>query len=127
MPAKGTIPLEDLQLHFHLPMAEVAKRFGVCTTFFKKVCRTHGIKRWPFRKLKSLQKKITHLKSFPGNDALDHSKVNHLQQRLEELRKLQPRATYEAEAGGVSQRQRTTQRAGRRARLPPVVGPWRRK
>lgn len=51
MPAKQAIAFEELQRHFHLPMAEVAKRFGVCTTFFKKACRAHGIKRWPFRKV----------------------------------------------------------------------------
>lgn len=40
--------------------------------------------------LKSLQKKITHLKASPaGQDLYADSRVNHLQQRLEELRRLQ--------------------------------------
>lgn len=91
MPAKSIIELEELQLHFHRPMAEVAKHFGVCTTFFKKVCRVHGIKRWPYRKLKSLQKKISHLQSsHHTNDMFSDQKMSGLQQRLDELRKIQP-------------------------------------
>jgi len=52
------ISYEDLEKHFDQPLVEVARKFDVCTTFFKKVCRQHGIKRWPFRKLKSLQRKM---------------------------------------------------------------------
>lgn len=85
MPAKGIIEFADLQAHFHLPMAEVARRFGVCTTFFKKMCRIHGIRRWPYRKLKSLQKKIIHLQQ---DDSC--SKVHTLEQRLEEFRQFRP-------------------------------------
>jgi len=59
--APPDIPLEDLRKRFHLPLAEVAKEFGVCMTFIKKVCRSHGIKRWPYRKIKSLQNKAQKL------------------------------------------------------------------
>jgi len=58
MPYKNLIELDQLREHFHEPMADVARKFGVCTTFFKRICRTYGIKRWPFRKLQSIQKKI---------------------------------------------------------------------
>ena len=61
MPVKEGIPLDVLQAHFHLPLAEVAKKFGHCVTFMKKICRSYGIKRWPHRKLKGLQRKITNL------------------------------------------------------------------
>jgi len=40
--------------------------------------------------LKSLQKKISHLKTMPTNEVLQESKVVGLQQRLEELRAIQP-------------------------------------
>lgn len=59
------ISYEDLQKHFDQPLADVARKFDVCTTFFKKVCRHYGIKRWPFRKLKSLEKKINALQTKP--------------------------------------------------------------
>jgi len=59
MPYKTLIELDKLKEHFHEPMADVARKFGVCTTFFKRICRTYGIKRWPFRKLQSIEKKIS--------------------------------------------------------------------
>jgi len=57
MVGKGErVTLDLLQKHFHLPMAEVAKKFNVCVTFFKRICRSRGIRKWPYRKLKSLHK-----------------------------------------------------------------------
>merc|ERR1712100_586671 len=50
-----------LQQHFHLPISEVAKELGVCATVLKKLCRKHGIPRWPHRKIKSLNKLIAAL------------------------------------------------------------------
>ena len=51
------ITLQALQEHFNLPMNHVAKKFGVCLTYFKKVCRSHGVMRWPYRQVTLL----THL------------------------------------------------------------------
>ena len=39
----------------------LAATLGVCTTVLKKVCRRHGIRRWPQRKLQSLNKLIDNL------------------------------------------------------------------
>merc|ERR1712166_374500 len=57
------LTFQDLQTDFDQPLAAVARKLNVCTTFFKKICRHFGIKRWPFRKLKSLEKKITMLEA----------------------------------------------------------------
>jgi len=48
---------EVLEAHFHLPMAEVAKKFGVCVTYFKNCCRMNGVMRWPFRQVSSMKKR----------------------------------------------------------------------
>jgi len=48
---------EVLEAHYHLPMAEVAKKFEVCMTYFKKVCRQNGVKRWPYRQVVSFGKR----------------------------------------------------------------------
>ena len=50
-----------LREHFHLPLTEVAKKFNMCTTAFKKACRKQGIMQWPHRTLRSLEKKIATL------------------------------------------------------------------
>lgn len=54
-----TITHEDLRSRFETPLAQVAREFGVSLTYLKKVCRSHGIARWPYRKLKAMQHKAT--------------------------------------------------------------------
>jgi len=58
MPNQRTITLEELEQYFNVPEKQVAKNLGVCLTSLKKLCRHHGIHRWPYRKLKSIEKKI---------------------------------------------------------------------
>ena len=52
----ASISLEELSDYFHMPEKMVAQKMGMCLTSLKKVCRAHGITRWPFRKLKSLER-----------------------------------------------------------------------
>merc|ERR1712216_36922 len=82
-----SISYTDLQRHFDQPLATVARKFGVCTTFFKKVCRFYGIKRWPFRKLKSLEKKISAIegRSVPKSSQL-HQTLLELNRKIEQIR-----------------------------------------
>lgn len=89
-PKQHSIDFEVLQNHFHLPMAVVAKKFDVCLTFFKKICRQHGIKRWPYRKLRSLEKKITTL----AERVEDRAEV-HLTKLNDQLTQLRGLKTYD--------------------------------
>jgi hypothetical protein len=77
------VRLDELSKYFHLPEKAVAKELGICLTSLKKLCRwivrtmlepmllmfssiminnviycsrSYGITRWPFRKLKSLER-----------------------------------------------------------------------
>ena len=47
-----------LRPHFYKPLSKVAVEFGVCATVFKKRCRDLGVRRWPFRKIRSLRRSI---------------------------------------------------------------------
>ena len=49
------LPLARPQL-FHLPMNMAAQHLGSSVSFLKKRCRTLGVARWPFRKIRSLNK-----------------------------------------------------------------------
>ncbi len=53
------VSLEDLVASFNLPEREAAKKFNVCLTSLKKLCRQHNIARWPFRKV--LATRPTHI------------------------------------------------------------------
>eukprot|EP00292_Cryptomonas_paramecium_P021814 CAMPEP_0113679964 /NCGR_PEP_ID=MMETSP0038_2-20120614/10984_1 /TAXON_ID=2898 /ORGANISM="Cryptomonas paramecium" /LENGTH=167 /DNA_ID=CAMNT_0000598149 /DNA_START=273 /DNA_END=772 /DNA_ORIENTATION=- /assembly_acc=CAM_ASM_000170 len=58
MPTTKEFKLEELSKYFHLPEKAVAKELGICLTSLKKLCRSYGITRWPFRKLKSIQRSL---------------------------------------------------------------------
>jgi hypothetical protein len=47
--------LQTLSAYFHRPEMEVAKDLGCCLTSLKKLCRLHGIMRWPYRKVRLLR------------------------------------------------------------------------
>jgi len=63
--------LEELRKYFHLPIVEVARQLGICTTLLKKVCRKNGIFRWPYRQIKSITKSIQSLEVASLNESLN--------------------------------------------------------
>ena len=52
------ITLDLLQSQFDQPIAEAAKYFGVRQSLFNRICRQHGIKKWPQRTIRSLKRHI---------------------------------------------------------------------
>ena len=49
---------ETISSYFHLPLAEASAKLGICATILKKICRSFGIKRWPHRKIRSINNLI---------------------------------------------------------------------
>jgi len=63
--------LEDLRARFDRPLADVATEYGVCLTYIKRLCRSYDIKRWPYRKIQSLQTKADKLTEMKASSAAD--------------------------------------------------------
>eukprot|EP00287_Rhodomonas_sp_CCMP768_P032015 CAMPEP_0202853162 /NCGR_PEP_ID=MMETSP1389-20130828/90338_1 /ASSEMBLY_ACC=CAM_ASM_000865 /TAXON_ID=302021 /ORGANISM="Rhodomonas sp., Strain CCMP768" /LENGTH=431 /DNA_ID=CAMNT_0049531705 /DNA_START=807 /DNA_END=2103 /DNA_ORIENTATION=- len=88
----GKVPMlseKELREHFNMPLNEVAKKFGMCTTALKKLCRKYGVMQWPHRKLRSLEKKIASLRAeqrytTDGHGTLD-DEIRKLEQQREAL------------------------------------------
>jgi hypothetical protein len=59
--ATGEMSLAVLSTYFHLPEKQVAQQLGICLTSLKKIARSLGVTRWPFRKLRSLERSIKKL------------------------------------------------------------------
>lgn len=73
--------IEELRRYFHLPIVEVAKQLGICTTLLKKVCRKLKIKKWPYRQIRSITKSVQSLEMASLNDALiDSERVRYREQ-----------------------------------------------
>jgi hypothetical protein len=56
-------PLECAAKHCSLMIrADIQFYAGICPTVLKKICRKHGLKRWPNRRIRSIDKQLGILK-----------------------------------------------------------------
>ncbi|XP_073121268.1 uncharacterized protein [Henckelia pumila] len=81
-----TLCRDTISKFFYMPITQAAKELNVGVTLLKKTCRDLGIRRWPHRKLISLQtliKNVQELGKYEGEE-----KLKRAVSRLEEEMKL---------------------------------------
>lgn len=78
--------LNEVAKYFHLPIHEAAAKLGVGETWLKQKCRDSGIRRWPYRKVKSMDKIIqrVRLQIKEGAGSLSDSQLRHLHDQLQD-------------------------------------------
>lgn len=58
---KIEISKEEICMYLHVPITEASAKLGISISVLKKRCRDFGIRRWPYRKIKSYEKKVSNL------------------------------------------------------------------
>ncbi|XP_009608942.1 uncharacterized protein [Nicotiana tomentosiformis] len=81
----GKLRLKDFAGYLHLPIEIAAKKLNICPTVMKKVCRRDGLLRWPYRKIKSIKRKISKReKSLSSSDVEERASAKAEIAKLEE-------------------------------------------
>ena len=87
MSLSNSLTIDDLRGYFHLPIVEVAKQLGTCTTALKKICRKHKIRKWPYRQIRSLTKSIQSLEMASLNDTMGDDVRDQYREQIVTLQK----------------------------------------
>ncbi|KAJ4781241.1 Plant regulator RWP-RK family protein [Rhynchospora pubera] len=72
----------EIAKYFHLPLMEAAKELQICTSSLKAICRKHGISRWPQRKIKAMDNRISSLKKELKSQNSGSKIANRIQKKI---------------------------------------------
>jgi hypothetical protein len=55
---KRNVSMIDISSQFNVPIIAASEELGISVSLIKKICREHGVRRWPRRKIVHLEQKI---------------------------------------------------------------------
>jgi hypothetical protein len=87
--AASEITRNELAVCFHLPSEAACRQLGIGLTVLKRQCRKFGIKRWPFRKIKSLDRLICNVQAGISPGDQNRLLVMSVEELEEEKRKME--------------------------------------
>ena len=79
------LSFQEISQYFHLPISQAAKELKVCETLLKKICRVNGIKRWPHRKIRSIDTMINLLEFRLQSEKLSEKEKNRMRNEIVDL------------------------------------------
>lgn len=86
MPAKRQkITFEDIVECFKYKETEAAQRLGISKTKLKRLCRQYGTPRWPFRRIKSIERDIQAVESKLEKCSDGIYQIRYLNNKLKQL------------------------------------------
>eukprot|EP00884_Botryococcus_braunii_P002701 jgi/Botrbrau1/12431/Bobra.0229s0027.1 len=80
---KKRLSFKELSQYFHMPIDAASKEMNICPTVLKKICRHHGLPRWPHRKLRSIDRLSNRLKVYLGESKAQECPVTLLCHNVE--------------------------------------------
>ena len=83
-----TTPLtpSDLSRYFNLTLEEAAVKMNMSTATLKRLCRRHGIRRWPYRKLHAVERRQKILQTGGQLTPSERAVLTNCKEVLEHLR-----------------------------------------
>ncbi|KAL1813717.1 hypothetical protein ACET3Z_023782 [Daucus carota] len=85
----SALELDEIRKYFNLPITKAAKELNVGLTVLKKRCRELNIRRWPHRKIKSLQSLINNVREMGLTNKREIEMLEENQRMLERVPELE--------------------------------------
>ncbi|CAN0060746.1 unnamed protein product, partial [Pylaiella littoralis] len=79
------IPVELVRQYFNYPLRPAAEAMYISVTTLKRLCRRHGVKRWPHRQINGINKALSDLEV--QQEVADGQAVTSVMDELRELHK----------------------------------------